>query len=87
VRGRVHGQSVHYGLKHAVDILKHLIVPEAQNSVTLLCQPSIASCITLVERMLPTVEFDNQIVFTTHEINNVSSNRLLTDKLVSADPP
>jgi hypothetical protein len=63
--------------QNAVSITQNIGIPEAKNPVALRLQPPIALGVALVLRVLPAVDFDDQMPFVTHEIDNEASDRCL----------
>jgi hypothetical protein len=82
---RVRGQRGHDGFQNAIYIFKNIVVPEMQHAITVISQPSVAHSIAFVDRMLAAVEFDDQPLLATNEIDDIRSDRFLPDKFVAGN--
>jgi hypothetical protein len=85
VRGTLRGQGTRDGLQNVIDILEDVIVPEAQHAIAMLHKPFVANGIAFVDRVLSTFKLDDQSLFTTYEIDDVSSDWLLSNELMTID--
>jgi hypothetical protein len=85
VRGRLGTQSVCNRFQHTLHIAHDIVVPEPQNAIVMLLQPSIAHAITFIVSMLPAIQLDNQSSFPTNKICNVGTDWLLPNKFVTID--
>jgi hypothetical protein len=72
-------------LEHTIGVGENVIIPKAQDSVSVLCQPAVAYGIAWVGRMLTTVDLYYEATFAAHEVDDIGSDRLLADKLVASD--
>jgi hypothetical protein len=81
VRGTLHEQGAHDRF------LKDIVVPEPENSIAPASKPLIPDGIGRIVRVLPTIHFDGQFVFTTAEIGNIWTDWILTHKFESAQRP
>ncbi len=71
--------------KHTVNILKYLVVPEAQYMITLLFQNPGPNCVRfLLRRMLPAIQLYDQSFIRTAEINDVITDRMLASEFLAA---
>lgn len=60
------------------------MIPESQDAESLAFQPSRPVCIRCdLFRVLASIYFDNQLLFETHKVNNIATQRLLPPKLLS----
>jgi len=50
----------------------------------MLSEPSIADRVSLVGRVLASVDFDDQSLLSAHEVDDIRSDRLLTYEFVAA---
>jgi hypothetical protein len=85
VRGTLHADSGCYDLKNAVHIFQTVMIPESQDAIVVLSQPSVANSILLVVRMLATIDLDNESRFPADEIDDVGADRLLANELAAFD--
>ena len=69
--------------KNARHVAKYVVVPKSQDTVVAISEPFIANGIARIFRMLPAVDLDNQAAFTADEIDDVGTNRLLTNKFMT----
>jgi len=83
VRGKRRKHCAQYCFQNALDISKHVIVPEAQDSIIPCSKPFIADWVKPACRMLSAIHFDDQSTFAANEIHDVTSYRLLPNKLES----
>ena len=73
-------------LKHAFDIPKHVVVPEAQNAITVRLQRSRSFGICNSARsMLTTVDLDNEMRSVTCEVHDVLLDPNLPTEMRTAD--
>src|SRR5712692_7055199 len=82
VRGSVHKRSGD-GLQHAVRIREYVIVPKPNNAIAAVSKPAIAQYIARIIRVLPTIDFNNKSPLPTSEIDNVRTNRKLSDEFLT----
>ena len=70
------------GLKHAIRVAKHLMVPEPQNLIALLHQERLTTrVLPLLGCVLSPVQLDDEAVFEAHEIDDESPKRTLAAEL------
>jgi hypothetical protein len=67
--------------KNPRQIAQHVVVPEAEDAISLIAKPFVSWGIPRIGRVLTAVDFDHQAVFATDEIRDVWSDRLLPHKL------
>jgi hypothetical protein len=82
VRGslRKRGRDCFKNCRH---VAKHVVIPEPQNSVVVVRKPLVANCIAGVVRVLSSIRFNNEASFAADKIDNVGTDRLLPNELVS----
>ena len=74
-------------LHHSVDILKNLVIPKPQYSVSLLRKPLVTNPVAFeLPCVLSTVQLDDESFGHAYEIDDVSTQWLLTAKLVALQP-
>jgi hypothetical protein len=83
VRGTLVRQSLGDHLQDPLGISQHIIIPEPEHSILMSGEPSIAYRITLVRRMLPAIHLDNESLLATDKIDNVGSDRFLTNEFMA----
>jgi hypothetical protein len=71
--------------EHAVGIRKHVVVPETRDTVTLVDEPTLTYRVALIGRMLAAIDFDDQPQLATDEVDDITSDRILTDELFAFD--
>jgi hypothetical protein len=84
VRGAIRWQGRRNHFKYTVHIAKHVIIPESQHAISMLGEPPVAHRVALVDRVLAAVDFNDEPLLATNEIDDVGSDRFLTDELVTA---
>ncbi len=72
-------------LPNAFDIFQHFIVPETQDAVAMLDEPSISHSVAVAIGVLASVDLEDELFFSTNEIRDVRSDRLLTHEFESAE--
>ena len=87
MRGRPRRRCREDYLPDAFDIAQHLVIPESQHTIAMFAEPSIAHGVSSALGMLATVNLDDQPFLSTDEINDVPSDRLLTDEFMPAQRP
>jgi hypothetical protein len=83
VRGRLCVQGAYDCLQHATHVSEHVVVPESQNAIVAIDQPSLADGIARISRMLAAVDLNDQAPFSTYKIDDIRPNGFLADKLES----
>ena len=74
-------QRVANGKNHPIRIGEHVIIPEAQDSITARFEPARARRVAdLVLGVLPSVDFDDEAGLGTEKVRNIRANRLLAPK-------
>ena len=73
--------------QNTIDVAKHIVVPEAQHSVTGLTQLAITYGVRGRLIVLSSVHFDDQHSLATNKIADVIFDRLLPDEFVSINLP
>jgi hypothetical protein len=87
VRGRFGTQSVSYRLQYPIHVAHDFIVPEPQDSIVVFEQPTVARLVQRIFSVLAAVDFEDQSFLAADKINNISTNRLLPNELVTVDRP
>jgi hypothetical protein len=85
VRGRIRLQSARDDFQYAVHIVHDIVIPETEDTVVAVAQPLIANSVRRIVCVLTTIDFNNQAPLATDEIDNIGTNRLLTDELAAAN--
>jgi hypothetical protein len=78
-------QSVSDCLQNPIDILDHIIVPEAQNSIVMIAKPLVANGVASAFGVLTTVNFNDQALLPANQVYDVGTNRLLANEFHSAE--
>jgi hypothetical protein len=73
-------------LQYGRRLLQHVIVPVARDPKTFGHQDGFSRCVTLGFSMLTTIDFDDETLFETHEIENVVLKGDLSAKLEKREP-
>jgi hypothetical protein len=84
VRGRCSGLSGKDCIPNPFDILQDFIVPETEDTVAVLREPSIAHGIAAVFGMLAAIDLDHQPLLSTNKIDDTRPDRLLTHEFESS---
>jgi len=72
-------------LQHRFDILHHLVVPEAQYAIALLCQKSSPSSVRFRLRgMLTAIQFHDQATFRAAEVGDEKTDGMLAPEFCAA---
>jgi hypothetical protein len=87
VRGTLHADGGCDDLQNAVHIFQNIMIPETQDAVVVLIQPSIADTICFAVSVLSAIDLDNYSRFPAQEIDDVATDRLLANKLSIFDRP
>lgn len=70
--------------KNPVQVAKHIVVPETQDTVTLSFEKFGSACIVIrFFRMLTTIQFHCQFTLDTGEINDVLPHGMLSPELIA----
>ena len=85
MRGFIRTQSFGDHFQHAVHIVHNVVIPEAKDFIIVLAQPLVAYLVTRVFSVLTAIDLYNQSSLATDKVNNVSTDRLLTDELMAVD--
>ena len=72
--------------KNARHVAQHVVVPKPQDLVVVISKPFVTNCIARIIRMLSAIDLDNQTAFAANEIDNVGTDRVLPNKLISVQP-
>ena len=83
MRGRIRTQSVGDHFQHAIHIVHNVVIPEAKDFIIMLSQPLIAHEIACTLGMLTAIHFYNQSLLATNKVDDISTDRLLTNKFVT----
>ncbi len=78
-------QSAGNRLQHTGGVAQDVVVPESQDAIVVIAQPTITDLIAPVFGVLTSVNFDDQAPLTAHEIDNVVAYWLLPNELTSFD--
>jgi hypothetical protein len=81
VRGRRRRRCGEDRIPNPFDILQDFIVPETEDTVSMLCEPSIAHGIAVAFSVLAAVNLDCEPLLSTHKIDDIGPYRLLTHEL------
>jgi hypothetical protein len=76
-------ESIQNSGLHALFVLQNVIVPEAQDAKTLPLEIGIAATIVRVFAVLATIDFDDQSLSQTYEIDDVMIDRQVSFELIS----
>jgi len=74
-------------LHYCADILQHFIIPEPQNLKSGILQASVANLIAFAFKMLPTIYFNNQVLFQTNKIQHIIQIGMLATKFAARQLP
>jgi hypothetical protein len=85
VRGTLRVDGGCYDLKDASRVSQHFTIPESQDTVVVLRQPSVADAIRFALRVLSTIDLDDQSRLSAYKIDNVGTDRLLPNELKPFD--
>ena len=83
MRGHIRIQCARYRLENTLDIGHDIVIPDTQNSIVVLTQPTITRSIGKAVRVLAAVNFDNQTFFSADEIDDVAANSVLSNEFVA----
>ncbi len=72
--------------KHASHVPQHVVVPEPQNPVVVVGKPFVTNYVPQVIGMLSSIDFNDEAVFATNQVDRVETNRLLSNELKSIQP-
>jgi hypothetical protein len=78
-------QSFGNCLQYSVDVLYHVIVPEAQDAIAMIAKPLIANGIAFTGRVLSAVDFNDQALLPADQIDNIGTDGFLTYEFHSAE--
>jgi len=67
-------------LQHARKILQHIRIPETEHAVTLRRKPTVTFSIARSVSMLTAIDLDDQMLFMTSKVDDVSADGRLTAK-------
>jgi hypothetical protein len=87
MRGRRRRRCREDYLPDTFDIFQHLVIPEPQDAIAMLGQPLIAHGVASALGMLAAIDLDDKPFLPTDKIDDVPSDRLLTDEFVSNQRP
>jgi hypothetical protein len=87
VRGALRADGSCYDFKNTVHIFQNIMIPETQDAIVVLGQPSIADAIHFAVSVLSAIDLNNHTRFPTDEIDDVGTNWLLANKLSIFDRP
>jgi hypothetical protein len=85
VRGRRRRRCREDHVPNAFDISEHFIIPEAQDAIAVVDEPSISDSVSRVRRVLTTIDFDNESFFSADEIDDVGTDCFLPHEFESAE--
>ena len=75
------------GLQHAVEIIKHFVVPKPDDAIAITRYLRVASGVRLHPfATLSAIKFDHELSRRTGEVGDTSSDRVLPAKLPGHDP-
>src|SRR5712692_4111178 len=75
-----------YHRQHAILVAQYVGIPESQHMISLRGECRIAHAITWIIGVLPSIDFNDESLFSTHEIDHVGRDRFLPDELEPAEP-
>jgi len=81
VRGLALTQRGSNPLKHAGKVAKNVIIPDAQNTISLIGELPVSFGIPPIYGVLTTIDLDNKTALTADEIHRIAPDWLLTHKL------
>jgi hypothetical protein len=70
----IRGNRIRNHFENAVDVAKHVIVPEAQHAITALLNESRSRSVGCIVGVLTTIDFDYDAFFVAGEVDNVSAD-------------
>ena len=73
-------------LKHAGQIAEHLVIPKSQDPVIVTAEPFIANGVARTTGMLASVYFDNEAGLSTNKVDDIKTERLLSDEFLTTQP-
>ena len=74
------------GRQHAIEIVEYVVVPEAQDAVTVSCELDGAAVIgVFIGRVLAAIELDSNLCLRAGEIDDVPPDRMLAAKFPFAE--
>ena len=73
--------------KDARQIAQHFIIPKSKHSIIVIDEPFVANCVARIVRMLPSINLDDKATFPADKVHCVGTDRLLSDELMSVQPP
>jgi hypothetical protein len=85
---RVRGSLCDHGsnrVENTRQIAQNVVVPEMQDAIIVHDQPLVTNGVVLAFRVLPAINFDDEAGFATNKIDDVRTDRLLPDKLLSME--
>jgi hypothetical protein len=69
-------------------VAKHVVIPKSQNPESLALEPSAPLGIAVsLQRVLTAIDFNDQLRFKTHKVDDVGTDRLLPAKAMVHDLP
>jgi hypothetical protein len=87
VRGALRADSGYNDLQNAVHVFQNVVIPEPQDTVVVLGQPSIADTICFAVSVLSAIHLYNHPRFPADKIDHVGTDRLLANELAAFNRP
>ena len=84
MRGRCSGRSGKDCIPNPFDILQDFIIPETQDTVAVLCEPSIARSVAAILGMLAAVDLDHEPLLSTNKIDDIRPDGFLAHEFESS---
>ena len=87
MRGRRRRRCREDYLPNAFDVSQHLTIPEPQHAVAMFEEPLIADGVASAFGVLAAIDLDHEPFLSTDKIDDIRSDRLLTDEFESTQRP
>jgi hypothetical protein len=84
VRGLCRRRCREDRLPNSFDIFQHFIVPETEDTVSVLYEPAIALAVAVIFGMLSAIDFDHEPFLSTDKIGDIRPDRLLPNEFEPA---
>jgi hypothetical protein len=80
-------QSAGDCLQYPVDVLHHVVVPEAQDAIVAFAKPLIANRVAFARRVPPAIDFNDQASLATDKVDDIGTYGFLPNEFHSAERP
>ena len=67
-------------------VAQHIVVPKPQDAIVVVDKPFVANRVAPVVRVLTSVNFDDEAVFTANQVDRIGTDRLLPNELEAIEP-